>query len=167
MEPEPGRADFSLEGRLCWDDVAARIRENTYESLRRLGRSAERAKMYKAGKQELLEEFVSIVDAIKINKLGFSYTFTDGGKKIAADAQPSDSQVIAFAENDFPYSLEDGIEHHVLWSTDSMSDQQILEAIAQHRDGWEAIWFRNPDGLSSVPGVWHVHVISRRLSKPL
>jgi len=67
---------------------------------------------------------------------------------------------------DFPYSLEEGIEHHVLWSSAPLSTAEMEAEVSRHRDGYEYLIFVNPDVLKSIPTIWHAHVLSRRPPGP-
>lgn len=66
---------------------------------------------------------------------------------------------------EFPYSCEEGIEHHNIWCTEPMSESEVWDVIRQNREGYESLMFVNPVPLQSVPAIWHAHVLSRRLTK--
>jgi hypothetical protein len=61
-----------------------------------------------------------------------------------------------FNLQDFPYAFDQGIEHHVLWSSIPLDHDRIqLEASLRRNfeEGWELIYFVNPTVLKSVPAV--------------
>ena len=67
--------------------------------------------------------------------------------------------------NDFPYYLEDGVQHDCIWfEAGAHTDRAVADAIAVHRPpaDFEAVWWVNPPHLMSIPELHHVHVISRR-----
>lgn len=85
---------------------------------------------------------------------------------------------------DFPYNLEDGIEHYNLWATYPLQPHEVTSHVATHLGGsHEWMVFENPPSLMSVPSVrglcaavdalqcapqhqmWHVHVLARRQEK--
>lgn len=77
--------------------------------------------------------------------------------------KPSDfeaGRVIVFRENDFPYNLDEGIKHYLLWSNQDLSPLDIEECIKEHTAGAiETLWFINPVQLKSIPELWHAHVM--------
>lgn len=73
---------------------------------------------------------------------------------------------LVWAPNDFPYSLDSGIDHHCVWapSRHSATPQALAACIEEHKPAavWETLYFVNPAHLRSVRDVWHAHVLSRR-----
>lgn len=67
---------------------------------------------------------------------------------------------MVWRENDFPYSLEPGVEHHNLWASAPLPAAAVEAVIAERRPAgeWEVLWFVNPPVLMSVPlvsgGAW-------------
>ena len=50
--------------------------------------------------------------------------------------------------------MEDGIEHHVIWSSVPLEAEEVDEVIQRNRpEGCEYVWFVNPLELRSVPKV--------------
>lgn len=57
---------------------------------------------------------------------------------------------------DFPYACQPGIEHHNIWCTQPLSEDEIWAVIEKHRpevEGWENLMFVNPVELQSVKAV--------------
>lgn len=57
---------------------------------------------------------------------------------------------------DFPYSVESGIEHYILWSNIPLSEEDVERHVQQYlpnntKDS--LLWFVNPMELQSVPEV--------------
>jgi Protein of unknown function (DUF3605) len=90
-------------------------------------------------------------------------------------AHPSLSEIgaLGIAEtvlvrNDFPYYMEDGIEHWVLWKVGgSCTDAEIEGAkmeLSTRRDFGEnnVLHWTNPPHLKSLPEIDHVHFLGRR-----
>jgi hypothetical protein len=76
-------------------------------------------------------------------------------------------RIITFIENDFPYALEPGIKHMVLWSNSELAKDDVLTTIAESVETWknqdgvlveEYVYFENPAHLKTIPGIFHVHV---------
>jgi hypothetical protein len=65
--------------------------------------------------------------------------------------------------NDFPYSVEEGISHILLWSQIPLASdyiEQILESNYGHKL-YEWVYFVNPPEIQSVRKLPHVHVFMR------
>lgn len=62
---------------------------------------------------------------------------------------------VIWRENDFPYYFEDGIEHHLLWATYELTQNEINDFVKQNREpsSYEYIVFVNPTILKSIPSV--------------
>jgi hypothetical protein len=74
------------------------------------------------------------------------------------------NRVSVFRPNDFPYHVEPGIFHDVLWSNhplDSDTVQELVNVKMNQLCRTKFIYFENPDQLKTVPGLFHVHVFSR------
>lgn len=54
---------------------------------------------------------------------------------------------------DFPYHMEEGIEHFILWSTSPMEKVEIERYVEREMPGFEYLWFVNPVELRSVLDV--------------
>lgn len=74
------------------------------------------------------------------------------------------------AMNDFPYYLEDGVEHWCLWKLgdtdtnnhDDVNDEDIewaKETLKQRGDVVEMMHWINPVHLKSLPGIDHAHIV--------
>ncbi|GMH38645.1 hypothetical protein BSKO_06529 [Bryopsis sp. KO-2023] len=158
---EMGRT-LAVEEPFGWDEIVECIRENTEESLGKLGRSAEGTQNYRVVRAKLLEEYATLVDIIKIRTLNFDFVLNEDGKKEAVETPPPNPTALVI--NDFPYNFKSGIEHFVLWNVRAMSSEEIDKALELHTKKWEVAWFHNPPSLQSIPGLWHIHVVSRKKS---
>lgn len=66
--------------------------------------------------------------------------------------------------NDFPYSVEKGIEHILLWSQIPLS-RDYIEDILESNYGsksYQWVYFVNPPEIQSVRKLPHVHVFMRQ-----
>ncbi|KAI7900765.1 uncharacterized protein BX663DRAFT_476262 [Cokeromyces recurvatus] len=66
--------------------------------------------------------------------------------------------------NDFPYSIDPGIEHVLIWSKEPLA-ADFVESLLEKNYGssvWEWVYFVNPPELQSIPRLPHVHVFMRK-----
>ena len=61
--------------------------------------------------------------------------------------------------NDFPYDLEQGIGHYVLFAQHSLAPEVITEIITETFPGLTTLWFVNNPNQQSVKEVWHCHIM--------
>mmetsp|Transcript_3857 Transcript_3857/g.7966 ORF Transcript_3857/g.7966 Transcript_3857/m.7966 type:complete len:208 (-) Transcript_3857:276-899(-) len=152
-----------INERLSWEDCAIYIRTEQYD---KLGRMPEDILVYREFRDKVVEEYETIGDYVAVQVFGLETetNFMSSHKRKAV--WPSDfnagEPMLVFRENDFPYSLEDGIEHHVLWSSSDLSEKAIRDVIAKERDGFESIFFINPPEYKSVHSIQHAHILSRK-----
>eukprot|EP00959_Pyramimonas_sp_CCMP1952_P139892 2927610-Pyramimonas_sp.AAC.1 len=108
-------------------------------------------------------EYETIGDyvAVQVFGLGTESGFMSSHKKKAVwpnnfnEGKP----MLVFRENDFPYSLEDGVEHHV---DQAPAYGCMWEQCVAHHNSFESIFFINPPEYKSVHNVHHAHVLSRK-----
>lgn len=113
------------------------------------------------------EEWVSTEDYLLARYFNFPTSLcSERHKLVSSLPEGGVPNTLVWAANDFPYSLEPGIEHHCVWApSHEAAAPAALEAfIEQHRPSahWETLRFVNPAHLRSVRHVWHAHVMSRR-----
>ena len=68
------------------------------------------------------------------------------------------------AKNDFPYYMEDGIEHWCLWKLggDDVDETDIkwgMRELNSQCDDIEMLHWINPEHLKSLPGIDHAHIV--------
>ncbi|CEP17432.1 hypothetical protein [Parasitella parasitica] len=76
-----------------------------------------------------------------------------------------DPKPILVLPNDFPYSVDPGIEHVLIWSKEPLVDKTFIESLLDERYGatvWEWVYFVNPPELQSIPTLPHMHVFMRK-----
>mmetsp|Transcript_11925 Transcript_11925/g.35717 ORF Transcript_11925/g.35717 Transcript_11925/m.35717 type:complete len:227 (+) Transcript_11925:405-1085(+) len=152
-----------------WDRMRELIEDGSEEALGTLGRTPGALVVYRKFRRKMLQQYVSIADYVMITKLDFSAETTEDGKIQAGHPpdEPDGRAHITFKPNDFPYHMDPGIEHHNLWSTRALSDDEVQQNIQKYRAGMDALYWKNPDSLASIPGVWHGHVLSRTKQQSL
>ncbi|KAK9800806.1 hypothetical protein WJX73_008400 [Symbiochloris irregularis] len=164
-----GVPGYSASQPMTWDIASGLVKEHTFESLGQLGRDPADLVVYRRFKAQTLEEWSSMADYVQAHILGYeTQTSAEDGKKSAVRPSSTPEQPpIIWRPNDFPYNLEEGVEHHNIWCSKPLTTDQIEQTARQHRQGWEFVYFINPEGLASIPAVWHAHVLSRRQSDAL
>lgn len=70
--------------------------------------------------------------------------------------------IVKLVKNDFPYAVEEGVHHLVLWSNASLTSEQIKDYLDRHLlPQGEYVFFENPTHLKTIPGIFHVHVFAK------
>lgn len=140
-----------------------------------LSRSPAIQKKYDEFRVYLQQEWRSIHDYILCDKLGVERCRDPKNALWCADdfhiAAMKERGVVALRRNDFPYFVEDSIEHWVLWKLgkgsptveeiDAACDtlNEALEVLTG--DPTDFIHWTNPPGLQSLPNIAHVHILYR------
>lgn len=81
--------------------------------------------------------------------------------------------VYRYVPNSFPYNIEPGIEHNLLWVNPNLTadknnrviftnDTIVNEIIKSETDGREYIYFKNKQHNASVQGIIHYHVFVKK-----
>lgn len=83
------------------------------------------------------------------------------GKKKAHTSKTKGTKKLVYMVNDFPYFVELGIEHGIVWSTGKLCKDEMLALLDEKLPGKEKLYFINPPSLQSITEVEHAHVFSR------
>jgi len=83
------------------------------------------------------------------------------GKKKADTSKTKGTKKLVYMVNDFPYFVESGIEHGIVWSTGKLCKDEMLALLDEKLPGKEKLYFINPPSLQSITEVEHAHVFSR------
>lgn len=102
------------------------------------GRSETMQSLYDEWRKKTLQRYATTGDFVNIERLGFPPDPTGGSDRLIKAAPLPDPvpQKIIWWINDFPYFLEDGIEHHVVWLSgfgDAASVEQHPAILAEIR----------------------------------
>jgi hypothetical protein len=162
-----------------WKELKQIVVEES--DLSRLSRSVETERRYKADRERLLKEYESLYDHILYTKFNFPRRLDESTGKWKVDtptdlqeksAPPHRISIFSLVKNDYPYHLEAGIEHWVLWKLHSnVTKEDVVQAIEKlnvhygDREAIDSIWWENPPSLKSLPDISHVHILLRRKSK--
>ncbi|KAG0373328.1 hypothetical protein BGX24_011845 [Mortierella sp. AD032] len=75
---------------------------------------------------------------------------------------PVDPLEVNLKKNEFPYSVKPGIEHWLIWSRQSLTDEVWIRRYLEERlPGRDYLFFINPPELRSVPTISHVQVFTK------
>lgn len=155
-----------------WEELLALFDTDTPD-LRRLSRSVEQQRDYEVFKRDLLLTWRSVLDSILCKTFDtiFERNVNEDGKYIAlpnlSDVQGTHTRLVL---NDFPYFMEPGIDHYVLWKIGggACNETDICERKQQLVEmGYDEtmIHWVNPPNLKSIPEVDHVHLLARRKNR--
>jgi hypothetical protein len=153
--------DSSRKTPFTWPELVQIVEKE--KNLAKLCRSVEDQRGYDLHRQEMSQNWVSIYDFILWSKFGFDRVLVNG----RWHSQPRLSEVTEVHKslrlNDFPYYVQDGILHYVLWKTlEDVTEEEIQEACDKLIDTKNAIkiihWI-NPPHLKSLPEIDHVHFL--------
>ena len=90
-----------------------------------------------------------------------------GGKLVAVPPPTGVPQHLVWAKNEFPYHMDEDIQHNLVWSAaGGVSEEALMAFVDTQRpraEGWESLLFCNPPHLQSIRNVWHAHVLSRKI----
>jgi len=86
-----------------------------------------------------------------------------GKLKAVRDSPAVNQAAYAFRKNDFPYNVEQGIHHNVLWTLQETSDDELRNIIEKHYDSSkvEYVFAVNRPQHRTVKTIYHAHVFSR------
>ncbi len=149
---------------LSWDEVRAIVADGSLASMRVLGRSRETLQSYREFKRRINMLYASMVDRIMIDVFKCEWKVNEA-RKVEHLPRPSGSSSNSgpfFVKNDFPYNLQPGVEHYLLWSDRVMLDEEVegylrSDPVARQSSSW--LTFVNPTELQSIPEIHHVHVL--------
>eukprot|EP00053_Salpingoeca_punica_P010874 m.97223 g.97223 ORF g.97223 m.97223 type:complete len:229 (-) comp15518_c0_seq2:546-1232(-) len=141
-----------------WQEVTDLISTGRVEYL---GRTVQDLATYSVWRDRMLLTHHTVGDVV-LNAV-FKYPLVLDNGKLRAQLPESPGKRIIFRLNDFPYSLEAGIEHHVIWAESGLVTEEVIkEVIARERQGYETLYWINPPHLQSVRAISHAHVLSRK-----
>jgi Protein of unknown function (DUF3605) len=161
------------------------------KDLAKLSRSQQQQYNYEVYKQTILQQWDTMTDYVLCTKFPHVFTKTlciqqDTSRQKRWKADPSLQSIttthIQLIKNDFPYYLENDIEHWILWKvgggggggcgdgtgtncctiTDNDIDKAKIELYLHHNIQKDYIihWI-NPIELKSIPLIDHVHILGK------
>lgn len=149
---------MATERPFTWDELTQIVEKKEIDTL---GRLPQDLQVYLEAMARIQEEYHKIDDYVLHTVFGADLEVHPvSGKKTAKPL--NGEKRIVFRLNDYPYALADSIEHHIIWSTYKLSEEEITAALQTYRSGMEVLWFENSNKKKSVKDVHHVHVLSRK-----
>nr|OQO27292.1 hypothetical protein B0A51_04977 [Rachicladosporium sp. CCFEE 5018] len=173
--------------RYTWDDLRQIVVDNDLEALKRFPSDLHR---YLRWSHDTKRQYGSINNFVMKERL--HWTLKDSSLPVSRtsftyhSATPfADVRDFVVLANDWPYGIEHGIKHLVVWTrtpidvdddqgdltpesrdiVEKFVDRYFVQSLAKHRGAkpeevkHEIMWFKNWVRLQSIPGIDHVHVM--------
>eukprot|EP00956_Cyclotella_meneghiniana_P017175 scaffold27743_cov65-Cyclotella_meneghiniana.AAC.1 len=124
----------SCQTALSWSTLRTIILSS---DLVKLARSEEQKLVYRNGRERIHSEWESIYDYLLCAKFGFEEIVQTAGKKRSnptfeqLKSQSSNSYKMQLCLNDYPYHMESGIDHWILWK---LGDQHVGGILSEEID---------------------------------
>ncbi|KAI8060577.1 hypothetical protein BC940DRAFT_323169 [Gongronella butleri] len=141
-----------------WEEVCHYVQSN---QIKRIHRHPSVQVVYQQWLTETLRTYGTIEDYLLATKLApFKTAVADDDDAFSASAG---SPPVILLPNDFPYSVERGIDHQLLWSKRLLSESFVEHFLRDHYDAFKVEWvyFVNPPEVQSVKKLPHVHIFLR------
>jgi hypothetical protein len=125
------------------------------------GRSESMQSLYDTWRENTLQRYETVGDFINIERLGFPPDPDPGNSKLVRAAPLPDPlpRKIIWWINDFPYLLEEGVEHHVVWLSgfgDAASIEQHPAIVAEiHANRPPELYGLHPCFDAALLRLWH------------
>ncbi|KAI8985863.1 hypothetical protein BDB01DRAFT_786592 [Pilobolus umbonatus] len=131
-----------------WEEIVHYVSKNQVSKLRR-NKSDEI--VYRAWTKQALIDYGTIENYLLKEKLHFP------------SPESSNRPVVLVLPNDFPYSVDPGIDHILIWSQEPLQAEYIESILESRYDRtlYEWVYFVNPPEWQSVRRLPHVHVFIR------
>ncbi|KAI9301844.1 hypothetical protein BJ944DRAFT_242912 [Cunninghamella echinulata] len=134
-----------------WEDVRYLVLSN---QIKKIHRHPSVQVVYQKWMKDTLEKYGTIENYLLSTKLHFP----------SATNTSSEEPPVIILPNDFPYSVEKGIKHILIWSQTPLTPDYVEKIIQKNYTPkeWEWVYFVNPPEVQSVKKLPHVHVFLRR-----
>lgn len=171
LPSSPTTAPCNFDYPLSWESILHIISTNRLHCLQR---SKEQQQSYIQYLEEMKRCWIHPVDHILHTKFQFSKVALrsteeeEESSKLIYEASPKLGQVsesiIKLCPNEYPYHMEENIQHWVLWKLlEPISHKEIHEAKQklrnQHKTIIDTAHWVNPSHLKSIPEIDHVHIV--------
>jgi hypothetical protein len=157
----------STDGVLTWSvlrEVHARNAAGDVKALEVLARTPAVSASYREATRALKAQWATVGDALLVRHFAWASKLDKAGLLCAVQPKEEDRRLV-WSLNDYPYGVEDGTDHHLIWSAAGSVAASRLDALIEERRPamqYESICLVNPSRLQSVRNVWHAHVFSRQ-----
>ena len=149
---------------LTYEEVEAIVKSGQREDLGKLRRIYSEQQRYDTFIAKVKSEYCTVEDYILHKVFGVEKKVQqDSGKWACQTATSHQQRLLIWRENDFPYALESGLKHYILWSTETLKKEDIETEIEAHVPTTEYLYFVNPPKFRSIERVWHAHVLFKEV----
>ena len=134
-----------------------------------LGRRPEQQEVYRAFRRSNIEgKWVSTGEFLMNRIFGWERV-QDGESGLFRCRRPAQDaeRVVLLTDNDFPYNLEGGTHHYVLWASSGILSVDEVRACCRRLERerpCESVWWVNAPRLKSVPEIDHCHIVVKYVS---
>ena len=141
-----------LQNKLSWDEIKEIISKKELHKFGRLEDELERYKEYIESSKKTHGTVFNLMSFILYGK-----PLNEIYNKNLPFRDP------IFRRNDFPYAIEDNVEHYLIWSLTKMTNKkEIIKFIEENVGDKQYVWTVNPHFLQSIPEIFHVHVFVKK-----
>ena len=118
-------------------------------------RSVETQYNYDKNKIRVLKKFNTYEDYIKVVLFKLKYRINIQNK---IESNDDKCDKILFIGNKYPYNIEKGIKHYVLFSLKPLNKNEINKILSKLLVNYEFIFFINDKKRQSIKKLWHCQV---------
>jgi hypothetical protein len=118
-------------------------------------RSVETQYNYDKNKIRVLKKFNTYEDYIKVVLFKLKYIINIQNK---IESNDNKCDKILFLRNKYPYNIEKGIKHYVLFSLKPLNKNEIINILSKLLVNYEFIFFINDKKKQSIKNLWHCQV---------
>lgn len=161
----PTRHYGFASSKFTWDQLKQIIQAE--QDLAKLCRSEDQQREYEIFRLCLQRKYQSVLDFLLISKFGFEKRRNcdeECWRAYPSLRDYSETRTVLVA-NDFPYYMDDGIVHYILWKTkEPISFEDIAgakEQLSRRMELIDTLHWINPPHLQSLPDIDHVHILCR------
>ncbi len=149
---------------LTWEQLQTIILVEN--NLAKLSRSSDQQRDYEIFRCCLKQEYQSVLDYVLITKFGMEKIPGNDGRCQAYPLLKDIAETkIVLVPNDFPYFMDKGITHFILWKTrETVLPRDIEDAkkeLGKRMKVLDFLHWINPPHLQSLPDIDHVHILCR------
>ncbi|KAF8820397.1 hypothetical protein IE077_003216 [Cardiosporidium cionae] len=117
-------------------------------------------KFYRQSMNNIKTTYESVDDYILITKFAYAEKYLENGKIQARPTEQAEMSTVNLCLNDFPYAIEEGLSHYILWSLKELSSDEANAMLRNEFDSalYDIIYFLNAPALQTVGSVHHWHI---------
>ena len=154
-------SEFEANWHYCnlWIDNEKHVSNET-----KFGRTDKQWFDYGIHRDRVLSKYETMGDFILGEKFGFNSITTENDRlKVTVTDEMIKSKEYLFDVNDFPYHLEESIDHHLIFCVVPLTVQETNDIIKKQDifKNRDVLWWVNPTHMQSIPTLWHCQILSR------